>query len=397
MRRPGAAGRGRGRPPGDRAAEAVTREELRVAVDATSLLGVRTGIGQLTARLIEELTRQPGCDVAAYALTWRGRRALASEVPPTVTAGTRAFPARLTRALWPRVAWPRVEWWTGPVDVVHATNYVAPPARAPVLVTIADLTFVRFPELATADTRAYTTVVEAALRRGALVHTYSEFVASEVREHFGLASERVVTVSPGLTTRPGGQAARGRALARTDRYVLALGTVEPRKNLPVLVAAFDRLAAADPDLALVVAGPDGWGVADYDVAVAAAAHQDRIRRLGHVPDDARASLLAGASVLAYPSLYEGFGLPPLEAMQAGIPVVASNAGSLPEVLGDAALLPDPHDPDALADALRSALDDPATRATLTERGGERVARYSWTRAAPQFVAAYRRVAAVSAG
>jgi glycosyltransferase involved in cell wall biosynthesis len=369
---------------------------LRVAIDATPLLGVRTGIGQVTARLIDELATQTGCEIVAYALTWRGRKQLSSQLPANVSSKTRAFPARLTRLLWPRFAIPRIEWWTGPVDVIHATNYVAPPARVPELVTIADLTFARLPELATAKTRAYARLVRVALDRGATVHTFSEFVADEVREYFRLPTDRVIPVSPGLTTIAPGEPARGHALAGADRYVLALGTVEPRKNLPVLVQAFDHVASADAEVALVVAGPDGWGVDAYGDAVVAAHHRDRIKRLGHVSDEARAALLAGASVLAYPSLYEGFGLPPLEAMQAGIPVVASNAGSLPEVLGDAALLPDPHDPDAVAAALARVLDDADERAAFARRGFERVQHYSWERAIPEFIAAYRQVASARA-
>jgi glycosyltransferase involved in cell wall biosynthesis len=370
----------------------MSARRLRVAVDATPLLGVRTGIGQVTARLIQELSTIEGLEVMAYALTWRGRKHLTRELPGGVASKTRPVPARLTRFLWPRWAIPRVESWTGPVDVVHATNYVAPPARVPGLVTVADLTFARFPELSTADTRSYAPLVQVALDRGATVHTFSEFVAGEVREHFHLSADRVVHVSPGLASVTSGDPTRGRWLAGAERYVLALGTVEPRKNLPMLVQAFDAVAGAHPDTALVVAGPDGWGVTAYSEAVATARHASQIKRIGPVTDDDRVALVAGATALAYPSLYEGFGLPPLEAMQAGVPVVASNAGSLPEVLGDAALLPDPHDPDALAEALTSVLDDDEQRTVLVQRGYQQARKYTWTRATPEYVAAYRRVA-----
>jgi glycosyltransferase involved in cell wall biosynthesis len=370
----------------------VSVARLRVAVDATSLLGFRTGIGQVTARLIDELSVVESLEVVAYAVTWRGRKQLRSAVPASVAGRTRRFPARLTRLLWPRWPVPRLESWTGPIDAVHATNYVAPPARAPVLVTVADLTFARFPELGTADTRSYERLLRVALDRGVTVHTFSRFVAGEVREHFGLPEDRVVVVSPGLTTIAVGEPTMGRRLAGAERYVLALGTVEPRKNLPVLVRAFDTVADADPDVTLVVAGPDGWGAVAYQEAVDVARHGERIKRLGPVMDEERASLLAGASVLAYPSLYEGFGLPPLEAMQAGVPVVASSAGALPEVLGDAAVLSDPHDSDALAESLTRVLDDDDERARLTTRGLERVRHYTWERAVPEFVQAYRRIA-----
>jgi len=158
------------------------------------------------------------------------------------------------------------------------------------------------------------------------------------------------------------------------------------------VAAFDLEAARDAELRLVVAGPDGWGSAAFQDAVQAARHGDRVVRLGYVDDAARADLLAGARLLAYPSLDEGFGHPPLEAMRAGVPVVAARAGALPEVLGDAALLAAPSSVPALADALHAANADDETRARLTAAGHERVARYTWDRAVDELVASYRRLA-----
>ena len=365
---------------------------LRVAVDATSLLGVRTGVSRVTSGLLGELARRPEVTVSAYAVTWRGRERLGAAVPRSVRAAPRPFPARLTRWSWPRLRWPSVEGWTGPVDVVHATNYVAPPARVPVLVSVHDLGFVRFPELCTGDVARYPRLVQVAIDRGAAVHTDSAFVASEVREHYGLPEDRVVHVAPGLDETTGGDARRGRALAGCERYVLAVGTVEPRKNLPVLVAAFDALAREEPDVWLVVAGPDGWGVAEFTEAVDRARHRHRIRRIGWLEDAARGDLLAGAAVLAYPSRYEGFGFPPLEAMQAGIPVVASTAGSLPEVLGDAAVLVHPADVDGLAAALTRVVGDEALAADLVRRGRARADGYRWDRAAEAFVATYQRLA-----
>jgi glycosyltransferase involved in cell wall biosynthesis len=364
---------------------------LRVAIDATSLLGEPTGVGQVSARLIEALAGRDDLELTAFAITWRGRHDLDARVPPNAQRATRRFPARLTRALWPRFDAPKVEHWTGACDIVHATSFVAPPSDAPVLLTVHDLTFVRFPEMCSGDTLSYPTLIGKAIERGAVVHTYSDYIADEIREYFRLPEERVVRVYPGLAATSGGDAAAGRRLAGTDRYILALGTIEPRKNLPTLARAFDAVAADDDDVRLVIGGPDGWGVEAFEAACAEVMHADRITRLGYVNDRQRRDLLAGATVLAYPSIYEGFGHPPLEAMLAGVPVVASNAGALIEVLGPAALLPDPDDAEAIGAALTRVVADADLRAELIARGHDRTRRYSWEQASRDFSALYREV------
>jgi glycosyltransferase involved in cell wall biosynthesis len=222
---------------------------------------------------------------------------------------------------------------------------------------------------------------------------YSDAVGTDLQHLLPCPADRIVRIYPGIAATGDGDSAAGRARAGADRYVLALGTVEPRKNLPRLVAAFDLEAERDLDLRLVVAGPDGWGTDAFAEAVRGARHGDRVVRLGYVDDSARADLLAGARALAYPSLDEGFGHPPWEAMRAGVPVVAARAGSLPEVLGDAALLVDPSSPTAIADALHAASTDDDTRARVVAAGRERVARYTWERATDDLVALYRRLAA----
>ncbi len=359
---------------------------MRVALDGTPLLGARTGVARVVDGLVHGLCRRDGVDVVCYAVS--GRRALDGVLPDGVTAARSRLPARLVRELWMRSDVPRIEHWTGPVDVVHATNYVAPPARVPTLVSVYDLTFVHFPEMCTPDTLRYPRLLRRALARGAHVHVTSEFVRDEVVEHLHADEQRVSCVYPGLAPVAGGDGGRGRELAGSARYVLALGTVEPRKNLPRLVRAFDAVAAAHDDVVLVVAGPDGWGSDAFRAAVDASKAHTRIRRLGYVSDDDRRDLLAGATVFAYPSVYEGFGFPPLEAMAAGSAVVAGAAGSLPEVLGDAALLVDPQDVDAIAGALDALLRDHGGRGTLVERGHARADRYTWRRAVDEMVALY---------
>jgi len=369
---------------------------MRLAYDATALLGPRTGVGVFTAEVLTRLAGRADLEIVAYGVTWRGRAALRDQVPATVEVGGRPMAARPLRACWARSDHPPIEWWTGRVDVVHGPNFVVPPARrAATVMTVHDLTCVRYPELCTADTLQYPGLIRRAVERGATIHAVSQFVADEVIATFAVEPARVVVIPNGVVLPdPAHRAGHDTGLPPGGRYVLALGTVEPRKDLPLLVEAFDLRADEDPELRLVIAGPDGWGADALARTVAASPHRSRIVRTGWVDDGRRAALLRDASVYAYPSRYEGFGLPPLEAMASGTPVVATMVGALPEVLGDAALLVAPRDAAALAAALGRVLDDDAIAAALVERGHRRVARYSWDVTADRLVDLYRDLAAV---
>lgn len=361
---------------------------LTVAVDVTPLVGTRTGVGVAVDGMIRGLTGRPDLDLVGYGLTGAGWRGLRESLPARVRPARARMPAGVCLRLWGRVSFPTLEPWTGPVDVVHGTNFVVPPTRkAGRLVTVHDLTALHYPEMCTPTSLRYPHLVQRAVDEGAWVHAVSNFVAAEVIEHFGVDPDRVVVVPHGIDapTRTHGPP------ADAPPYVLALGTVEPRKDLPGLVRAFDEIAGAYPDLELWIAGPSGWGESQLSEAREAARHGERVKRLGWVDDPG--GLLAGASVLAYPSLYEGFGLPPLEAMAAGVPVVATQAGSLREVAGDAAVLVPPADPVALGDAISRVLQDDALRAGLIERGHERARRFTWDACAAALSDAYERIAA----
>lgn len=371
---------------------------LTVALDVTSLIGPRTGVGALTGHLVEGLAARSDVAVRAFAVTWRGRGALSHSLPSGVVLADKPMAARPLRRAWLRGDKPVIERWTGPVDVVHGPNFVVPPARSAArVVTVHDLTAWRYPALVDRFSADYPDLVARAVAGGAWVHAPSRFVAGELADILGLDPARVVAVANGAPDlgpdEPGRDAATGRRCAGAERYVLAVGTVEPRKDLPGLVAAFDQVAADDPEVHLVLAGPDGWGTDALADAVGQARHQTRIVRLGWVDDDERAALLRGASVVAYPSVYEGFGLVPLEAMAAGVPVVSTRAGAIPEVVGDAAELVEVGDVDALAGALARLLGDQERRDELVAAGHLRRARFRWETTVDDIVALYRRAAA----
>jgi glycosyltransferase involved in cell wall biosynthesis len=322
--------------------------------------------------------------VQAFAVSWRRRSMLDGRLPDGVSHHQRAMPARPLHALWARQDGPPVEWFIGAADVVHGTNFVVPPTRrAAAVVSVHDLTPLHHPELCDAATLAYPGLIRRALHRGAWVHADSGFVAGEVVEAFGADPGRVRVVHPGVPDLPGlGDAEVEDVLRRvlppgTGRYCLAVGTAEPRKDLPGLVRAFGEVATSHDDVSLVLAGPPGWGEAALEEAVAASPARRRIVRTGWLDDADLAALLGRATVLAFPSLYEGFGFPPLQAMRAGVPVVATRAGSLPEVLGDGALLVEPGDTDGLAGALERCLADASMRRALVAAGSAWVARFSW--------------------
>jgi glycosyltransferase involved in cell wall biosynthesis len=372
---------------------------LRVALDATPLLGLRTGVGVFCLGALRALAERPELDVRAFAVSWRRRAGIEALLPPNVSAAQRPMPARPLHALWGRGGAPPVEWFIGDVDVVHGTNFVVPPTRrAGAVVSVHDLTPLHYPELCNPATLAYPGLIRKALGRGAWVHTDSAFVAGEVIRAFDADPARVRVVCPGVPPRV--EVARDPARAVVDavlpagatRYVLAIGTAEPRKDLAGLVHAFDQLAAGQGDLALVLAGPPGWGEEALDSAIAGARAKDRVVRTGWLEPGVLAALLQEASVLAFPSLYEGFGFPPLEAMAAGVPVVATRAGSLPEVLGDGAALVDVGDHEGLAEALANVLNDAALRGRLISAGAARAASFSWDRCGEGLARLYRDVA-----
>ncbi len=370
---------------------------MTVALDATPLLGPTTGVAAFCAGALGGLAARADLDVSAFAISWRRRRGIVAKVPAGVSTRQRAMPDRPLRSAWSRSSFPPIEWFIGPQHVVHGTNFVVPPTRrASRVLTVHDLTVVRFPELCDRSTLGYPALIRRALGQGAWVHTDSEFVAAEVSETFGVEPERVRAVLPGVPPLGSDPGVRGTADTPpfalpdgTTRFVLAIGTVEPRKDYPALVEAFGSVGRAHPDVALVIVGADGWGAERLADAVRTSPVRDRILRPGYLDDAGLEATLRRASVLAFPSVYEGFGFPPLQAMAAGVPVVATAVGAIPEVVGDGALLVDGGKPEELAEALTHVLDGGPDIDALIARGQRRTAAFTWTKCAEGLDRLYR--------
>ena len=367
-----------------------------VAIDVTPLLGARSGIGVAVAEIVAALRAlEAGPDLVPYTLSTRARLHRADV--PTDTRFV-PIPARILLRSWTRADAPRIDRWLRPAQIVHATNYLAPPSRLPTIISVYDCSFVRYPELCTPEVRAFDPAIRRAVARGATVHTGSDFVADEIEEIFGpglRASGRLVVIPLGIPSL-GDEALMPPEVAAAvgdAPFIVAIGTLEPRKNLAHLVSAFGELAASRADVRLVIAGHDGPARPAIDAAIARLSDDARKRLVlaGAVTDAGRRALLERATVLAYPSIYEGFGFPVLEAMSAGVPVVAGRAGSIPEVAGDAALLVEPTNEQALADAMDRVISDDATRSELIARGRDRVKAFSWGHTARALTSCYRRI------
>jgi glycosyltransferase involved in cell wall biosynthesis len=300
------------------------------------------------------------------------------------------LPRRFLYEAWQWLRWPAVEEATGPVDVVHDAGFVVPPCRAPLVATINDLFFLTYPHHYTWHSRVVLNRgLDLARRHARLVMCPSRATMAQCRDA-GIDSQRLRLVPHGVTVRPLAvddvQRVRNRnGLFRP--YVFFCGTIEPRKNLHRVLEAFRSLDR--PDLELVVAGPQGW---KEDIGAAMANLAGRVRRLGFVPRGDLDALYAGAAAVVYPSLGEGFGLPVLEALAQGAPLVTSAGTATEEVAGDAALLVDPLDVDAIAGAIDRLLDDRGLAARLGEAGRERAAGFTWARSAELAFAVYREAA-----
>jgi len=328
-------------------------------------------------------------ELAAMGVDLAGVRAAHLRAPapgyePSVPTRALPVPGPLLYDAWARLGRPSVQRATGPVDLIHATTLLAPPRSAPLVVTIHDVAFVHEP---TQFTRRGTRLFHQSLRRVAaeadLILASSEATARDCRA-VGIREERLRIVRLGVDVVPAPPtdvSATRHRYGLTEPYLLFAGTFEPRKNLVSLLRAFDRL---DTEHLLVLVGPSGWGHQPRP------ARNERVRLLGFVPERDLRALYAGADAFCYPSIREGFGLPVLEAMAQGAPVVTSLGTATEEVAGDAAELVDPEDPASIAAGIERALE---RREVLSELGPKRAAAFPWHTTAELTLDAYRSVLA----
>ena len=339
---------------------------MRIVVDVSPLSHPRTGVGNYIRGSLLGLTEAGGHEVVAFApASLRGKRAIETSLDGiAVERDLPVLPAaHAVRTVWSRLGHPAAERIVGSFDVLHFSDWMYPPQRSGLRSTmIHDLVPVHFPEWAHARTRRmHGAKYRHAARSCDVVIVNSRFTGDDVVETLGVPRERVHVAYPGVDSRytPDGER---HDLGRP--YVLTVATLEPRKNLVRLVEAYRGLG---DELALAVTGAAGWGAQT-------ALEVDGIVGLGYTPPQDLPRLYRGASVVVYPSLFEGFGMPIVEAMACGVPVVASSHPSMDEACGDSAVRADPEDPDAIAAAIGSALD---RRDELVPKGLEHARSFTW--------------------
>jgi glycosyltransferase involved in cell wall biosynthesis len=349
---------------------------LRILLDYRPALRDRTGVGEYVHELARALTRTTD-EVVLFSSSWKDRVDPGALAPAAVV--DRRVPVRLLNLAWHRLEWPPVESLGVPaVDVAHSPHPLLLPSRRAVqAVTIHDLDFLRHPERTAREIRRdYPRLARDHARRADLVVVSSQFAARDVISSFGLDPSRVVVC-------PAGAPSWRRVTRRPERgYLLFLGTLEPRKNIGGLLTAYEGLIARRQDAPdLWLAGRATPSSVEWIERAGRAPLCGRVRMPGYVDPGHRRALYEGASLLVLPSFDEGFGLTALEAMTLGVPVVASDRGALPELLGGAGLLVDPDDPDSITAAIQRVLDDPALAADLETRSLARAALFDWDRSA----------------
>jgi glycosyltransferase involved in cell wall biosynthesis len=375
---------------------------MRIAFDYTAGIRQRAGIGNYVRRLVEALLQQDSHN--QYTLLTSGRPTRERPFPqaPNVRGRSVYIPDRYLNIIWYRWRLPLyATYFSGQADIYHGPDFALPPIGQKLrkVVTVHDLAFLDYPEYAVPSLSAYLKkIVPEAVADADVVCTVSAEVSRTLMKHFQTPREKLTVIPNGVN--PSLRRISDPVLLEATRHkfglkqplVLTVGTQEPRKNHSGLIKAFYQAQKQKHGPAmLALAGGKGWLYEGTEQLVRDLHLENKVRFLGRVSDYDLMTLYSLADVFAFPSFAEGFGVPPLEAMACGVPVITSNTTSLPEVVGDAALLVDPHDTGAIARSMMRILQDKTLREDLRQKGVERVKHYTWAESARKMLSVYQRL------
>jgi glycosyltransferase involved in cell wall biosynthesis len=380
---------------------------LILGIDGSSLLSAKTGIGIYTDRLLRGISSCRDFAVKIYLpmpFINPSKRNKSIDMLRKDYSGieikAHAVPTpKVQRWIWGRSNFLPIERFLGPVDLYHGTSFVMPPLQgAKGVMTIYDLSFMLFPTFHTRETQAFSKSVRRFAERADCIIAISEQTKQDIVRLLNIPENKVrVTLLAADTryrviddTRRVASVAADYGIDR--EYILYTGTLEPRKNIPAIIRAFQSIKRElNIPHRLVLAGKKGWLYDDIFAEVRALDLEQEVIFTGYVPDEDLPFLYNGADLFVYPSFYEGFGLPPLEAMACGCPVVSSNTSSLPEVVGTAGIMVDPRKPEELATAMARVLGDSELARDMRRRGVERAAIFNWDRCVQETLSIYRDV------
>jgi glycosyltransferase involved in cell wall biosynthesis len=364
---------------------------LRILLDYRPALRARSGVGEYVHQLTLALAAQ-AADVTLFSSSWKDR--VHGTGLPRVGVVDRHVPVRILNLLWHRLEWPPVERLAGgPYDVVHSAHPLLMPSRAAAqVITIHDLDFIVHPERTRAEIqRDYPALAHSHASRADRIIVPSRYTAAQVERQLGIDVSRISVCHHGAPAWP------ARRALPENGYLLFMGTLEARKNVGALLSAYAILAGRHPELPpLLLAGGATPAAEPWLTAIEQPPLAGRVRHIGYVQPDDRRALYEGARLLVLPSFDEGFVLPVLEAMTAGVAVVAANRGALPEVLGDAGALVEPDDPEAIAGAIERMIVDDGWAQACAAKGPLRARQFTWAAAAAAALDAYREALAVRA-
>ncbi len=377
---------------------------MRIGIDYTAAVQQGAGIGRYTRELVRALAKLDQSNDYVLFAAAGGQRTTDSGWPSNFQMRSVPLSDRSLAILWHRLQLPLwVELVTGPVDIFHSPDFVLPPVRrAKTLLTVHDLSFMRYPECTHANLRAYLNkVVPRSVHRADLILADSQHTKNDLVELLGVKPGKIEVVYPGVEERfrpIKDQALLEQVRRRYNlplRFILGLGTLQPRKNFTRLIEAFASVQAGKyASLHLVIAGGRGWLYEEIFATVERLGLGGRVVFPGFVADGDLPALYNLAALFVFPSLYEGFGLPPLEAMACGTPVITSDASSLPEVVGEAGLMVEATDVTALAEAMRRVLEDDELREKMIVRGLEQARKFTWKKAAARLLSLYEAISSI---